>query len=85
MQDVDFDKITKVMKLLNWKWLGNPDVPTQEEMIKMCERLFKNAKNDYKLTGDSSESSSGWFEVRVDKWYVAVNFILDENYYGRGY
>ena len=83
MSDVDFNKIQRVMELLDWRWYGEKDCPSIAQMKEMCERLFISAKSDYKLNKVYSRRSSGWFEVVVDKWYVSIRFILDDNEYGR--
>lgn len=44
----DFGKVQKVMTFLNWRWMGDPQSPTEQELIDCatsmlysCVRLFE--------------------------------------------
>ena len=83
IEEIDFNKIERCMKLLWRTWWAmyawtQEHYPNHSEMIECCERLFDSAKKNYKECWKESYSSSGWFKVIVDKWYVAVEFVLEE-------
>ena len=83
IENLDFDRIEECMKLLWRTWWASyawtvEHYPNRDEMIECCERLFKSAEENYKKSWEESYSSTWWFQVYVDEWYVSVEFVLTE-------
>lgn len=81
IEQIDFEKIESVMRHLDWKWYmleWSTRVPNKSEMINTCKTLFKKAKEWYKKYWKQYFVSTWWFTVSVDKWYVKIDFSLEE-------
>lgn len=62
---IDWDRVTKVMKFLNWKWYNSdfePSIPTIEENKKFLKSLIRGAKD---ADSDTYWSQSGGWDIHV--------------------
>lgn len=44
LKEFDFDKVHKIMDLLNWRWAGVIGIPEEEDMIPVIRDLFDSIK-----------------------------------------
>ena len=72
MDEFDFNKVHKTMKLLNWEWrdIGVPDITE----IRRNARYILNTA--YK--SESGYCSTGGFESKVTKHGISLKFIIAE-------
>ncbi len=75
IEQIDFDKIYRVMHFIDWQWQGKW-VPSIAMMKDTCEHLYKSAKANYKQHW-KWYSATWWFEVSIEKDYVSVKFVLE--------
>ena len=81
MEDFDFEKVHKVMVLLDWKWyIGNDEqaVPSVYRMMKEAERLLRDCAQYY---GDREfhACGTGGFMASLDNGTLALQFVLTES------
>jgi hypothetical protein len=72
MDQFDFEKVHKVMELLNWTW-GSKDIPNYVQLETMCYNLFED------LISYNARScvGSGGFEVEIFKDdSIELRFVL---------
>ena len=72
MQEFDFWKVHKAMKLLKWKWVG-VGVPDIYE-IKKNARYVMSRAHEVK----SGRIATGGFEAEVTKHGISLKFVLTE-------
>ena len=82
-EELDFDRIRKVMEVLDWKWAASEPgcdgkyhdrIPTKKEMKSTVRRLVRDAtKEAYRTPGEWAFISSGGFQVSVLASNEAVN------------
>jgi len=46
IKDFDFKSVQKVMKALDWKWIGSDDIPTVKEMKDTVRGLIQKLQDD---------------------------------------
>ena len=93
VHNFNFDRVNKVMELLDWKWYTtecpNGKIPSVPDMISICLQYLKRGisetKDHYLNTGEKDYSiSTGGFEYyfelnEEDKIdYVSMKFVLTE-------
>lgn len=75
----DFAKVHGVMDYLGWTWCGEENSPSQIQMIKKVDELFKIAIDDF--NGSERWVSTGGFTVIItEKGKVIIQFIVEESY-----
>lgn len=87
--NLDFCKIRKVMKVIDWKWTRNDgvsEVPSIADMLKTITDLFRHVQKE--KSDDRVYCASGGFIVVRDytlefgskkrEYYYRVEFVLDE-------
>lgn len=80
MEDFDFEKVRKVMLMLDWKWdIGNGEmtVPSVYRMTKKAEQLLRDAAKDYGKK-DHHTISSGGFTATLYEDMLTLSFELEE-------
>lgn len=83
LSEFDFDKVHKVMKMLDWKWAFEEEmrVPTIYELIKHTEKNSLRALNAV-INGKNENISCGGFEVVAyyedGELGLAVKFVLTD-------
>ena len=85
LKEVNYKKIIKVMKSLNWEWRDH--FPDENEMRNVITELFYSALlNGYKENEDSYNAETGGFRVKVfrykddkgeNQFGCRIDFILD--------
>lgn len=72
MDEFDFNKVHKTMKLLNWKWrdIGVPDIGE----IRRNARYIMNRAYE----SESKYCAIGGFEAKVTKHGICLKFIISE-------
>ena len=84
MENFDFERVHKVMDMLEWRWgSAKNGVPSVEELKKEAKRLLVSAcveKNHISTGGFKAvfEKSTGWGLDNDDDPYVGLEFILEE-------
>ena len=84
MENFDFERVHKVMDMLEWRWgSAKNGVPSVEELKKEAKRLLVTAcseKNHISTGGFKAvfEKSIGWGCDNDDDPYVGLEFILEE-------
>ena len=68
LEDFDFEKVSKIMKLLNWKWglERGYDIPEIEEMRESCCDLFDSALESFNKYQEA-DICSGGFRINIFK------------------
>lgn len=89
----DFEKVRKVMELLDWQWARINRVPEAFEIRQSARKLIKQAIEDRSsmATGglwvDYSEEDNGDIFIdlsfKVEHWMEHIDERLDENEYQR--
>lgn len=80
MEDFDFEKVRKVMMLLDWKWdIGNGEmtVPSIYRLTKTAERLLRDVAKYYGEK-DLYTISTGGFIATLDEDTLWLSFRLEE-------
>jgi hypothetical protein len=74
MNDFDFDKVRKVMVVLNWHWSQVEQTPTVDEMKRTARRLLRDlCEND-----EIDFVSTGGFEASKRDGGLELRFIAEE-------
>lgn len=79
LKNFDFEKVRKVMVLLDWKWHGDgePEIPSIYRMIELSRNLLKKAgKRKHGLV------ATGGFIARHDDGNFELSFVLESFEYG---
>lgn len=71
IENFNFEKVHKVMELLNWTWLMSNDVPTIDELKKSATRLLNDICKE-----DFDTSSTGGFKVTKYDDHLELEFII---------
>lgn len=80
MEDFDFEKVRKVMLLLDWKWdIGNGEmtVPSIYRLTKQAERLLRDTAK-YFGEKDHHTISTGGFTAMLYDDTLTLSFELEE-------
>lgn len=70
MDEFDFDRVHKTMRLLNWKWAG-VGVPDITEIRKCAIYILNSA-----YQSESGHCATGGFEAKVTKHGVSLKFVV---------
>jgi len=88
MDSIDFNKIHKTMKALNWRWYYPKSNKTKVPSIKRIKETANRLLSDIVKTHEKYEVGSkdyymatGGFEATIDKGIVCLSFVV-EKYYG---
>lgn len=77
-KDIDFVKIHKVMKFLDWKY-SSMTVPGVETLERTVDFLFDESLRNFMATNSDTSSSTGGFEVVLrSKGTLEIVFVLEE-------
>ena len=60
LEEFDFEKVHKIMDLLNWMWAGVYGIPTREDMILVVKNLYSSIEGAI-LRGEKSSIATGGF------------------------
>ena len=72
MQEFDFKKVHKVIKLLKWKWAG-VGVPDMKEIKKTARYVMSRA---YEV--ESGTVATAGFEAQVTKHGIGLKFVITD-------
>lgn len=93
LDSFDFERVSNVMKSLNWIWIDKGVVPTPHDLKDKAWKMFLDAwielEDEPFDSNDSRETtiSTGGFEVFVQEWrdendkarfFCSLKFILEE-------
>jgi hypothetical protein len=78
MDYFDFDRVHKVMTLINWRWgLGqDAHVPDKRELRSTARVRLQTACDEYNKNGVFSCNYSGGLRGECDEDFVKLSFIL---------
>lgn len=62
LEEFDFEKVHKIMDLLNWMWAGVYGIPTREDMILVVKNLYSSIEGAI-LRGEKSSIATGGFKL----------------------
>jgi len=80
LANFDFEKVRKVMELLNWKWVDSEKTPTIGELYQTAEQLLNMVSNSLFTTSDQSTEELGGFVATIyDNGDLRLSFVV-ENY-----
>lgn len=65
LQNFSFARVWKVMRTLDWKWVGCPDTPSISDMTKVVGVLY-NSIEEQVLNGQYALASTGGFTLTYD-------------------
>lgn len=80
MEDFDFDTVHRVMVNIDWKWDigdGEMTVPSMYRIMRMAERLLRQAAEHYDNEAQFS-CGSGGFMAHLDGTTLTLQFVLKE-------
>ena len=80
MEDFDFEKVRKVMLLLDWKWdIGNGEmtVPSIYRMTRQAEWLLRDVAKYYGVKDHHTISTGGFTAMLYDDM-LTLSFELEE-------
>jgi len=78
MDRFDFEKVKKVMDLLNWTWVGYNGVPTIVEIKDKCRNLCLRLIQEKENCNIDSISTCG-FRVSYSEGVAEIEFILESD------
>ena len=87
IENFDFEKVHKVMKMLNWKWDEDnpgelPTIPTVEKMKEVVKDLFRSMEDQIAKSGTwpdcTSTGTAGGFRATIDGDMYTLEFVLEE-------
>lgn len=82
---IRFERISRVMKALDWKWMGSPHTPTIEEMKACCDQLFVSALEHLQPDRDNTITcSTGGFRIMIDPKHMWVRVSFETDYWQAG-
>lgn len=73
MDYLDFEKIHKVMKFLNWTWTPTYQVPEIYEI----RRFLRNLLNEF-IDKNLPQIQCGGFRIRKDRDSIIITFEIEE-------
>lgn len=87
---VDFEKVHKVMDVLDWKYAGAEDgVPSKMELAECLFDLFKSTVDSFMKHGDIEAATGGWrvkiVEGEAGEVGVSIYFEVIDAYGGNAY
>ena len=82
MEEFDFRKVQRVMKMLDWKWsqdVGERRVPSLDEMKTHVEVLMNSAIRNKRGAEDKNVYvSSGGFKVTINEYNrMSLEFVVE--------
>lgn len=82
---LDYEKIRKVMHMLDWKWFqnGSMQVPMISDLSDQAHRLLKTVLEKWNKNNKSYFISTGGFQAQVDEnglWQVSFQLTDADNY-----
>ena len=77
---LDFDKIHKIMKTLNWNWIPDNKIPTHSKLVLQAEELIDEVLDALENGKEEYVVATGGFEVIGSKKenYISIRFIAEE-------
>ena len=75
----DFERVHKIMLLLNWTWFPRNTVPTIEELKKTAESLLKQAEIEFEKTKIFSNIETGGFVAEATQFGLRLFFVTNES------
>ena len=80
MKHFDFEKVHKVMELLDWKWKTEEglEVPSVKQLKKYAKKQLENVVDNYKKKHEDLYISSGGFETRMEYGELYLRFIVED-------
>lgn len=83
LENFDFEKVRKTMKLLNWTWYDSDEIPTTYRLIESAREHLESAYNLSLEHNKTCFSTSGGFKaisyVDEEGWYcLELMFVLTE-------
>jgi hypothetical protein len=62
LKEFDFEKVHKIMNLLDWRWVGVLGIPEEEDMILVIRSLFNSIKGAI-IRKERSFAATGGFKL----------------------
>lgn len=83
LESFDFDKVHKVMKMLNWKWVsneigGDEAIPSTYRLIKRAEELLRKVAT-VANNKETAISGCGGFVAEMSDGILSLSFILESS------
>ncbi len=73
----DFDKVEKVMQVLNWHWCtASEGIPSADEIKDVAKNLLINTIERYEKSMRHKYTATGGFQVSFDGNILEINFIV---------
>ena len=80
MKHFDFEKVHRVIELLDWKWKTEEglEVPSVKQLKKYAKKQLENVVDNYKKKHEDLYISSGGFETRIEYSELHLRFIVED-------
>lgn|SRR5512133_1040231 len=80
IDNFDFKKVRKVMKALNWCWVGRDDnkPPSKDELRVIAIDVLSDVVKDYNSSKKRSFSGTGGFEAVASKQCLSLMFVVEQ-------
>ena len=79
VRNFDYKKVVKVMKVLNWKWHGFSEVPTEIDVKeRLREDIIKYCKQAIYLDEEEHEAANSGFHYLFSKHKGFIEFVRVE-------
>lgn len=78
MEDFDFDRVHRTMRMLNWQWAGAGNrTPSMYRLMSKAEKLLTEAAQNYG-SKEFYTVGEGGFEATLDNGTLTLRIILTE-------